>query len=292
MKRIYKILLVLLVVSLPLTNLPSKITIDNSVFKVCGNYILLLALLFLIYESFKNKININKNLVYFFIAYTLVQVISLIHGLCVYPYYDLISIEQIKQLYFINNIIDINVDKNTMLFGWLFIKGTKNIVFQSIFLILPTILFLRTFNEFDELFKFIRKSILFLVFLCGIYSIPEILYLKFNIQFAKQILEYINPLLYDIGYLFGWYPPLLWENQLRSLCVEPSVFGTISAFCVPFIWSYIYEKFSFKYIILYIFFAILIFMTNSRTALALFVGENILLMFMLIYNFNKKFLCF
>lgn len=58
--------------------------------------------------------------------------------------------------------------------------------------------------------------------------------MKFNNIYAYKLLKIINPYLYDVSVVHGWWPPLIWENQLRSLCTEPSHFGIIVSLIIPF----------------------------------------------------------
>ena len=136
----------------------------------------------------------------------------------------------------------------------------------------------------------VRKYIRYLVVICGLYSLVEIAYLKFNSEIAVQILKFINPYFYDIACVHGWWPPRIWENQLRSLCTEPSHFGIIAAFCIPYLWSYIYKKTRIKNFLLVCYFTFLIFLTRARTANLLYFGELFLLYIAWIMNKTKVFL--
>lgn len=51
---------------------------------------------------------------------------------------------------------------------------------------------------------------------------------------GEAVLREINPHLYEIGHYNGWWPPILWNNGLRSLMEEPSLFGIVSVFLMPF----------------------------------------------------------
>lgn len=117
-----------------------------------------------------------------------------------------------------------------------------------------------------------------MVIIMGIYSFIELLWLKIDLQFAEDFLIIINPLLYDISTITGWWPPLLWNNQLRSICAEPSFFGIISLLCLPFLWNLLYEnKNKFVVCALIFYFTLMIAATNARTAVVLVIAEIILL---------------
>lgn len=117
-----------------------------------------------------------------------------------------------------------------------------------------------------------------MVIIMGAYSFIELLWLKLDLQFAEDFLINVNPLLYDPKSSHGWWPPLLWKNQLRSICTEPSYFGIISVLCLPFLWSLLCEnknKFFASALIFY--FTLMIVTTNARTAVVLVIAEIVLL---------------
>ena len=293
--KLQKIFLFLIVISLPFVKLPKGVTFSfigtNLVF-----YILLISLIFFIYEYYKYGFKINKIIFYFFIIYVVSQIISLLQGLIIYPYYNLVKTEQLTKLQYLSDKFNMSFDNSLIVAIWLFLRETKNIILSSVYLCFLPLLFIHLFSyDYKKAISFMEKAVLALVCLFCIYSVPEILYLKFNSQFAKNILETINPFLYDVASSHGWWPPLLWNyygGQLRSLCPEPSFFCIISAFCIPFLFNILYKKFYFKYIFLFILFVFMVFMSKSRTGMVLFLIEIFILISFLIYNFSKKNLFF
>lgn len=127
-------------------------------------------------------------------------------------------------------------------------------------------------------FEDIRNSVLALALLLGAYSVIELSWLKFNSKVAENILVFINPHLYAPATNHGWWPPLLWPGRLRSLLREPSYFGILSSFLLPFLWSWIWER-SHKvfYGFLIGYFCLMIAATNSRTAVSVTAFELLLL---------------
>lgn len=110
----------------------------------------------------------------------------------------------------------------------------------------------------------------------GMYSFVELLWLKLDLDFARKFLEFVNPYLYDINTRHGWWPPLLWKNQLRSICKEPSFFGIISVFCIPFLWSLLFKrKNKILSCFLIFYFTLMIASSNARTAIILVFTEII-----------------
>lgn len=290
LQKIQKLFVFFIIIFLPFTNFPKKFSlsfIENN----ASYYIMLILIALFLFEYFKYKFKINKIIFTFFIIYVLSQIISLVHGLIIYPYYNIIDLSQLPKLQYICDRFDISVDKN-IIGIYLFVRETKNIILNSLTLCFLPLLFVHLFsNDWEKCFSFVAKSVVALVCLLCLYSIPEIIYLKFNNIFAQKILETINPFLYDVGLAYNYWPPLLWNGlggQLRSLMPEPSHFSIVANFCIPFLLYFIYRTFSFKYIVLCAFFMFMLFMSKSRTGMLLFVIENLILLSFFIFNFNKK----
>lgn len=113
--------------------------------------------------------------------------------------------------------------------------------------------------------------------LCA-YSVIEIPWLLTGNAWCADALKWMNVHLYDVKTTHGWWPPLLWNEQLRSFTREPSFFGIIATFIAPFLWyraAVLREK---KMWLLLVFFCYMIFLTHARTAQVAFLGELALLL--------------
>lgn len=288
LQSIEKILLLLTIVLLPFVTLPKHMII-NTVGGYATNYTILALFIVFAVEVFKFRPKIKSVFVKFFIIFTLVRIITLAIGLINYPYYDLITIDQIDKLQVLVSKIPALGDGKNLLPYWLFIRETKNIIMDNFTLFgLPVIIWHLFHTDWQAGFEYIRKAVLILVVIFGAYSFIEILWLKLHLGIAKDILCFVNPLLYDPKSAHGWWPPLLWNGQLRSVCPEPSYFGINACFCIPFLWSYISEEFKAKYIVLYTYFMLMLFLTKARTALGVFIGEYILLVLSTLFCRTKK----
>lgn len=281
LKKLQKIILFMTIICLPLNSLPKAFTLPG-VGSILSNYFLFAAILLLVYEYFKFRFEINKKVIKFFAVFVIWQVVCLIIGLVTYEYNELLTLEQIPKLKAILYFLDkfsINLDKLIAIKTWLFLRFSKDILFTNniIFFVAFYIWHLYK-NNFNEAFKDNRKAIICLVIIMGVYSFIELLWLKLDLQFAKDFLINVNPLLYDPKSSHGWWPPLLWKNQLRSICTEPSYFGIISVLCLPFLWSLLCEnknKFFASALIFY--FTLMVAATNARTAVVLVIAEILLL---------------
>lgn len=109
-----------------------------------------------------------------------------------------------------------------------------------------------------------------------LYSLPEIWWLWTGSVDCEAWLIAANACLYDPLTSHGWWPPLLWKGQLRSLFVEPSYFAIAAAFLMPFLWYRCGRERAWPAWVLAAVMTLMVFMTNARTAVLLYVGEYLL----------------
>lgn len=152
---------------------------------------------------------------------------------------------------------------------------------------IPFVLFMM-FREKDkkEIMNVIARAATILAIALSLYSIVEILWLFTGCEYCEIILIFINTLLYDPE-SNDWWPPLLWSGQLRSFTYEPSFFGMISMFVIPLLWYWAFGLNERKIIPLLIIFTLMIFLTRSRTAQVIFLGEILLLLVFSLYGKYK-----
>ena len=256
-------------------------------------YPILIGMLYTIYchNKYKNIfINFNKIKKYIFI-YVCVIISSMILGFYNYPYYELIAngpIEQIDKLpivlgFFYDVGLSINEDK--LMFCWMFIRFVKNSLLEIIYTFFVSyMIYCWYYNRWKKGVSILIKAILMSLSIIFLYNIIEIWYLSGN-DIAKNLLVQITPFFHIIAVDHNWWPPLLWNGQMRSIFAEPSNFGIYGAFCIPFLWYTLLnaKKNKIGYIVLIIFFSFSMFLTKARTATALFGEELILLTIFLIY---------
>lgn len=269
-----QIMLMLSIVAIPVFNMPKRFQILGIGGRL-SFYFILLGLIVWGMECILFKKTLDKKSIISFIIFIGWLAISEVIGLITYPYYDevnfayshglskLISIIQNYHISFISIPFLESI--------WLGIHGFKSIFFDAIFTFGVSIWVIHLFRDsFSRGFELIRKFILLLAVALGIYAIPEILLFKFHLAIGYDILSITNPLLYDVKTYMGWYPPLIWDNQqLRSYCTEPSIFGFVAASIIPMLWSYLYQNISLLTCSFYSYFMMLLFMTKARTATAI-----------------------
>lgn len=243
---------------------------------------------------------------------SLILALSVISGVLSYPYYEqlLSSIEYLPAR--LIHVMEIFHSENISKAGvglWLIFKGLKNVFFDVFWLFGGSFLiYLWYRNRPTRCFELLLKGIFCSLGIIFLYEFIELPYLMGN-QMAARILTTINPYIHQIGQLnnsyigntnaavqaYAWWPPLLWKHQVRSVFPEPSFFGMYCAFAVPWLWFVWFQikkgallslkGLAMAWAMTYLYF--LLFATQARTAIILFIGELFLLLTSGIYKKNK-----
>lgn len=292
--RLERLLLFLMIIALPINCLPKKFSISTFGQNLIG-YFFLIALALLIYEFFKYRFYIPKRAIQFICIYSIWQCVCLAIGLYTYQYDNLLTIDQIPKLEWLLVKLKgygIALPEMLSIKWWLFGRTVKGII------VLDNVIFVSMFyvyhlyrSNFRKAFEDLRKAITILVILMGLYSFVELCWLKLNVKWAEELLIIINPFLYDVETTNTWWPPLLWNGQLRSLTREPSFFGILSIMILPFLWSYIFEKKikMWTYLLLF-YYCLMIFATNARTAIVVTLVQLLLLIVGVLLSKNKQYM--
>lgn len=265
-------------------------------------YPLFIGFIYTIYCQYKYKnvlINFDK-FTKFIAVYLAITFISLIIGLYNYPYYDLVingpvtQIEKLPKVMGILNSFGINIDQKVLIAFWLVARAVKGLLFEVIYTFGGAYMIYSWYhNNWKTAFNIMLKAVLVTLIFIFSYSVIEIFYLAGN-QNAKELLEFITPYFHVVKSDGTWWPPLLWKSQLRSLFAEPSYYGIYFAFAMPVLWylSFISKKLTYKWLIYFclIFFAFCLFLTQARTAVALFAGEFVIFCVLILYLRQKNLL--
>ena len=301
MNKIRDYIFFLICIALLFNNIP-KIFQINFIGSVLGDklvfYPLIIGFIYTTYYQYKYKnilidfYKINK----YIIGYFVIIMISLIIGLYSYSYYDLIldgPIEQIEKLPRVLMLLQglgINIEEKSLLILWMIVRVIKGLLLETIYTFGGAyMIYCWYYNNWQQGFKILSKAIICSIIIILLYSSIEIFYLAGS-KFATEILIVITPI-FHVVMEHDWWPPLLWKGQLRSIFAEPSYFGMYAAFAMPFLWYRIIKnenkKYEYLYIIINILFVFCLFLTKARTAVALFLIENIIFMSLIFYYQNK-----
>lgn len=263
-------------------------------------YFLFILMVIWLYQRYLGNFSIgNKDKQYIrYIFFVMVLLIfSNICGLINYPYYnELLSgpSNQIEKLPTVLTLLHNNgilIDEKHLTMAWIGVRALKGAIFYVTYTLgFSYILYYFFKRDWNYYFNLITKIVIASVILLCIYSGIELFYLA-GFDFAKNILSIINPMIHPIAVDHGWWPPLLWEGQLRSVFSEPSRMGNYLAFGMPFLWGkfLLSEKKSIKLILLITFYTFMIFMTRARTAVSMYWGILFLLFLGVVVIHRKEF---
>lgn len=287
----------LLCFSLAFNNIP-KILQMNMLGSVVGDklvfYPLIAGLLYTIYCQIKyHNVFIDvKKFCIFLCVYLSINTLSVIHGAYIYPYYDLIlngPTDQIAKLpYVLHGLqwLGFSIEYKALLSIWLIIRIIKNIILESIYTFGGAYMIYCWYHrDWRQGFAILVKATMAVLCVISVYSVVEVWYLAGS-PIAAHILTFITPFFHMIVTDHGWWPPLLWKGQLRSIFAEPSYLGTFAAFSLPFIWYKLLDsqKIAKKYVVLLVWFCFCLFLTKARTGVVLFICDCILLTIWLVYT--------
>lgn len=224
--------------------------------------------------------------------------VSLLLGLYTYPYWDLVlagpvdQIEKLPKMMALLHSYGIEADSRVLMSIWIVVRQIKGLLLEMFWCLGGAYMVYCWYkDDWKAAFGVLSKAILCsIAVLCG-YSLVEVFYFADN-TFAKEILSAVTPYFHEVKKDGTWWPPLLWNNQLRSVFAEPSYFGIYSAFCLPFLWLMIFKsdfnsKRVYGYILTTVVITFFLILTKARTGFMLHLGEIAVLGMLLFYLRNK-----
>lgn len=304
-KKIINFMFLLLSFFLVFNNIPKIIqlnVIGGEFANKLSFYLIFLGFIYTGYCQYKYKnIFVNFSIFFKFISiYILITFIALIVGLYNFPYYDLVTNSPVAKIEKLSYIIDvfnnfgINIDTKLFTIIWFIAKAIRGVLFEALYAFGGAyMIYCWYYDDWQTAFYILVKGVLLSLLILFGYSFVEIFYLAGNNN-AKNILEIITPYFHIIASGGSAWPPLLWKDQLRSVFAEPSYYGIYFAFAMPILWyvffvtkSNVFKLFS---VIGIVFFTFALFLTQARTAVALFIGEIVLLFITILVLRNKAML--
>lgn len=300
----YQIIICASIVSLIFDNIPKILqlnTISSGLANKLSWYPLSILLLLKLIEFYKGKTKLGiqeKNQIKFIGLLLCVFLICNIQGLLIYPYYaELLSgpLSQIEKLPHLLQFLqqhNITLSVQSIFMNWIGVRAIKGTILNILYTFgFSFVLYLIIKKEYTAYVKLLDKCITVAIYFILAYSCIELFYLAGS-PVAKSILVTINPFLHPIAVDHGWWPPLLWKDQLRSVFSEPSRMGNYAAFALPFLWI---KTLKLKKILslksaLLLFYTFLIFMTKARTPVAMYWGLLGLFVVTVVEFTRKKYL--
>lgn len=211
-------------------------------------------------------------------AYIGVTMLSLLIGLYTYPYYDLVfsgpagQIEKLPYTLTFFASYGIIVDQKFVLGAWIIARQVKSVFLETFWCFGGSyMIFCWYYNEWQKAVRIIINGVLAGLFVVFSYSTIEIFYLASN-ETAKSLLATITAYFHPIKTHQGWWPPLLWKGQLRSVFSEPSHVGNYIAISIPVLWCCYLRQSSKKLLAVSAGLIFFVFLTQARTAYAMLLG--------------------
>lgn len=274
-------------------------TLSNGLSNKASWYFLLILAFVIFAECLKNNARViqddvdRKYFKIYLVCLIFLLILSNVLGFFLFPYWNEVyrlDTTYVKNIRTLINYIPWDISQATLLQIRIFIKSLKMPVLDVLF----------SFGFSIIVYSFIRPNIktgvrLLIVatwlstVVILIYSFLELQYFAGS-SFARKILEHINFYLHPLYSEYNNWPPLLWySHQVRSVFSEPSRVGNYAAFALPLLWTQLLDKSTchgWKVLITYGF-MLVVFMSQARTAISIFVGLAALSIVFLIFTRNK-----
>lgn len=239
--------------------------------------LLLFSIIWMVHTIREHRIREYIPLGVFFIVYFIANMAVTIHGNLIFPYYDIVDFSRLEgseRMAF--QVISTLFPSNPDYINWIISNTLKTCLttvtrfYSSYFIVFSIFLFYKetSFNIIDDIWL----GITMILPVLAIYEIFEVAYLV-GASWGETALRTINPLLYEVENSHGWWPPLLWTGQIRSVFPEPSFFSYWGVLSVPFFLRNIHNKKHFWISIIELaFISFTVLGSNSRTGTALLFG--------------------
>lgn len=295
--RIERWLLYLLIVTIPIDNLPKHYHLfgfmRNVPFTILCLAIIIALFRYIYYEGEYGKPPLKvKTLVVISIIW---PILCTIIGVLDFPYWDDSANEFLRSTDFVQKLAHFipGILQNDDL---LHLKYANSLVISTLKgLLLPLIgipfyVYVSFRNKpFSYTINVVSKASTFAACAFSLYSLVEIPWVLTGNEFCAGILKFINVHLYDVATDHGWWPPILWTGpQLRSFTHEPSFFCIEAVFILPLLWYRVFELKEKKAIVLLLLFTYMLYLTKARTGQVIFLGELFLLIILSIWGRYKN----
>lgn len=293
--KIRDVLFFIICISLIFNNIPKPIQM-NFIGGPVGNklvfYPLSLGIFYTIYCEWKYKnIMVNKQKLWRFIElYLCTSLISLLLGLYNYPYWDVTLAGPQNQIEKLPNVLEflkyheINIEPKFLMSVWICVRQIKGVFLETFWCFgVAYLVYCWYKDEWKRGLEIACKGAIASIYIFITYGIIDVMYLSGS-EWAKNILVAFNPYIHPIMTNNGWWPPLLWKGQLRSVFSEPSHVGNYLGVVFPLLtYHYLKNKKSFM-LIIFIMLSFLVILTKARTAYAMMLGLiAVLLMFIIFF---------
>lgn len=213
------------------------------------------------------------------VGYLGICILSLVWGLATFPYTEMFFFppNQLEQSFLVKHLANMGIYlSDGGLIPFVMFRGIKDILIYFVFTFGASyLLYCYYYRDFASLKKVFVYGFFFSLAVIMGYSIIELFYQAGN-ETAKNILKQTYPWFMHMQKEPIPWPPLLWQNQLRSVFLEPSYIGNYAAIAIPVLWGGIIQAASVRskagFAFLTFFYTFIIFLSQSRAAYAILLG--------------------
>lgn len=269
-------------------------------------YPLIIGLAYTVYCQWKYKNVVYKWNVFkkFAVVYLAMLFISLGWGLGNYPYYEQIfagpvsQIEKLPKVLMFFHSLGISIAEKNLFEVWMSARLVKQVFFEVLYTFgAAYMIFCWYHNRVKHAMDILLRITTVNLVIIAVYGIIDVCYQNGQ-MWAQNFIAFTLPLFHgDVAAKFDYYQfhaHLFGDAQNRSIFLEPSFFGIYMTFAFPLLWWNIYKQIDLKKkIALYILFICLafeIFLTQSRTALAVIFCIFMIFALLSLYRMQKIFI--
>lgn len=281
MDNIYKrcdLLFLLISTTMVFNGIPQKIQLTFIGGDIFGSKLMIYPLIiwwgYTLYQVWRGNlhfIEMKKFLIFIVVYIGFVSVSFVVGGINYYHLWGVSGINNVNEKFKIIadwlHLLNVNIDDKKLYLILFFAKTFKGFLLETFYTWGSTFLvYIWYVNRKEKGVYIFLKGTGFGIVLFVLYACMDVFYLAGN-SWAKEALEILNPYIHYIDTLSGWWPPLLWEGQLRSLFLEPSHVGNFVAVALPAIFFKIVTSHKgYKYYVTLFLISFFVYLSQSRTA--------------------------
>jgi len=215
------------------------------------------------------------------ILYCGFQLVSLIHGMAIFPYIEEVLAGPTAQIGSITMItagaerFGIEVPEELLLRIWLVLSPLKNLLLNTLYPFgLAYLVYSWCRHEPAQGLRVMCRGVaagMVLIALFSLIELPNFL----GSETATWLLKIVTPFMHSIKEANGWWPPLFWAYRARAMFAEPSFLGIYFAWAMPLFFLFYLRLRTLRARVacggVLFLCAVELFLTLSRTAMGLFL---------------------